>query len=85
MSTSLVEVGAGKFGEELTRYLESETPLAITRDGRTVGYYIPARTVQDEELDSLRRAVEHLEVALAERGVSEDEILREFRARRAQR
>jgi PHD/YefM family antitoxin component YafN of YafNO toxin-antitoxin module len=84
MSASIVQVGAREFREELARYLESESPLAITRHGRTVGYYIPARAPGDEaELDSLRRAVERLEALLEEHGVSVEEVLREFRARRA--
>jgi antitoxin (DNA-binding transcriptional repressor) of toxin-antitoxin stability system len=86
MTAHLVRVGVREFRDELARYLESDAPLAITRHGQTVGYYIPARAPRDEkELDALRRGVEHLEALLNEQGVSVEEILREFRARRARR
>lgn len=86
MGANLIEVGVREFRDELARYLESETPLAITRHGRTVGYYIPARGSREaDELEGLRRAVERLETLLDERGVSVEEILREFRAQRARR
>jgi hypothetical protein len=84
VSANVIEVGVREFRDELARYLESETPLAITRHGRTVGYYIPARAPRDAEaLDGLRRAVERLETMLGEHGLSVEEILHEFRARRA--
>jgi PHD/YefM family antitoxin component YafN of YafNO toxin-antitoxin module len=39
-----VKVGIREFREKLASYvLESDTPVAITRHGDTVGYYIPAR------------------------------------------
>jgi hypothetical protein len=73
-----------EFREDLARYLDSVTPVAITRNGRTVGYYVPVRErLGEEELLAMRRAVEQLEALLAEHGISEDEIVREFRARRA--
>lgn len=86
MDSSVVEVGVREFREGLARYLESQTPLAITRHGQTMGYYIPARPSRDErEIEALTRAVGRLEALLAERGVTEDEVLHEFRARRARR
>jgi len=86
MGANVVEVGVREFRDELARYLESETPLAITRHGQTVGYYIPARAPRDAEaLDGLRRAVERLETLLGEHQVSVEEVLGEFRARRARR
>lgn len=86
MGANLIEVGVREFRDELARYLESEIPLAITRHGRTVGYYIPVQGSREaDELEGLRRAVERLETMLDERGVSVEEILREFRAQRARR
>jgi len=86
MSDALIEVGVREFREGLARYLESETPLAITRHGQTVGYYIPARPSRDErQVEALMRAVGRFESMLADLGVTEDEIVREFSARRARR
>ncbi len=80
----LIRVGVREFREDLAEYLDSSTPVAITRHGQTVGYYIPARRqVQEQELLALKRAVEQLEALLVEHGISEEEVVREFQARRA--
>jgi PHD/YefM family antitoxin component YafN of YafNO toxin-antitoxin module len=85
MAKQLVRVGVREFRDELAQYLDSSGPVAITRHGQTVGYYIPAhREVDEQEVLALKRAVERLAGLLAERGISEDEVVREFRARRAQ-
>jgi hypothetical protein len=86
MTGPLMRVGAREFREDLARYLDSPTPVAITRHGQTIGYYIPARAdVNDHDMLALRRAVAQLESLLAEHGISEDEVVREFRAQRARR
>ena len=84
MAGRLIRVGVREFRADLTQYLDSPTPVAITRHGQTVGYYILARGMHDaEELLALKRAVEQLESLLAEHGISEDEVVREFRTRHA--
>lgn len=84
MAERLVHVGIREFREDMAQYLDSPTPVAITRHGRTVGYYVPAYGKSDEEeTRALKRAVEHLANVLAEHGVSEDEVVSAFRTRRA--
>jgi len=42
-------IGIREFRDKLATYLlESDAPLAITRHGDTVGYYIPARRKRTE-------------------------------------
>lgn len=83
MGERLVRVGVREFREDLAEYLASPVPVAITRHGQTVGYYVPARGAADEqELLTLRQAVSQMQTLLSERGIGEDEIVREFRARR---
>jgi len=73
-----------EFRDALAEYLDSPTPVAITRHGLTVGYYIPARgQVDDQEQLALKQAVGQLAALLIEHGVDEDELVRAFRARRA--
>ena len=38
---SSIKVGVREFREQITRFLESETPVAITRRGETLGVYVP--------------------------------------------
>lgn len=83
MVEQLARIGVREFRQDLADYLDASGPIAITRHGHTVGYYIPARgPVEEQELVALRRAVGQIEALLAEHGVSEDDIVRELRARR---
>lgn len=84
MSRELIRVGVREFRRDLSEYLDAQAPVAITRYGQTVGYYVPARQrLDDQELAALKEAVGRLEDLLAERGVDLEEILSEFRDRRA--
>jgi antitoxin (DNA-binding transcriptional repressor) of toxin-antitoxin stability system len=84
MAGQLVRVGVREFREDLAQYLDSPVPVAVTRHGQTVGYFVPTRRAPDEQdVLALRRAVERLEALLAEHGIAEDEVVRELRARRA--
>lgn len=76
-----VKVGIREFREKLASYLlEAEQPVAITRHGDTVGYYIPARRKRtDAERAALKEAASRLQEALAAEGISEDEILKDFK------
>ncbi len=82
-----VKVGIREFREKLAAYLlESETPVAITRHGDTVGYYIPARRKRSTaERTALKEAAGRLQEMLRAEGVSEDEILKDFKTWRAGR
>ena len=75
------KVGIREFREKLSTFLlESDEPVAITRHGDTVGYYLPARRARSHaERDALKEAASRLQSMLAEQGVSEDEIVRDFR------
>jgi PHD/YefM family antitoxin component YafN of YafNO toxin-antitoxin module len=60
--------------------LESNAPVAITRHGDTVGYYIPARRKRSEsEREAMRQAATRMEKMLAATGVAEDEVLADFK------
>ncbi len=79
-------VGIREFREKLSGYLESATPVAITRHGKTLGFYLPARQrPHAEDLEALRRAGERLDALIATSGVSEDELVNEFRTLRKPR
>ena len=84
---STLKVGIREFREKLASYLlESEAPVAITRHGDTVGYYIPARRKRSvADLAALKEAASRLQEVLRAEGVSEDEILKDFKAWRVSR
>lgn len=79
-------VGIREFRENLTGFLESPKPVAITRHGQTIGYYVPARRrPEEEDLEALRRAGEQFATLLEHAGASEEELVSEFKAARKTR
>jgi hypothetical protein len=78
---------AEEFRENLADYLESKTPVAITRHGSTIGIYVPTRPKPSQaDLEALRVAGERVQELIAAAGTSEDEIVADFkRARRERR
>lgn len=76
-----IRVGIREFRENLATYLlESEAPVAITRHGDTVGYFIPARRKRSEaERAALKEAAARLEALLAAKGVTEEELVADFK------
>lgn len=81
MSTQ--RVGIREFRENLSGYLESTTPVAITRHGETIGIYVPARKQPSEaDLEAFRRAGEKLRSLIEASGATEEELVAEFKALR---
>jgi hypothetical protein len=83
MSANVERVGIREFRENLQLYLLASAPVAITRHGETVGFYIPAHSHPEEaELAALKSAAIQFEKLLADQGVNEEELFSEFRALR---
>ena len=72
-------VGIREFRERRSMYLESDSPVAITRSGEVIGYYLPAQPrpcVSD--FTALCNAAAPLEQLMAASGVTEDVLVDEF-------
>jgi prevent-host-death family protein len=84
---SSISVGIREFRARLAEYLlESDQPIAVTRHGSTIGYFIPARA--DLDRASLKEAAAHMDALLHREGCTEkdlDEVTRDFRAWRKKR
>jgi PHD/YefM family antitoxin component YafN of YafNO toxin-antitoxin module len=76
-----VKIGMREFRDKLATYLlESEAPVAITRHGDTVGYFIPARRKRSEtERAALKEASARWQEILAAEGVTEEDALADFK------
>jgi len=76
-----MKVGMREFRDRLATYLlESESPVAITRHGDTVGYFIPARRKRSEaDKDALREAATRWQEILNAEGISEEEAVAGFK------
>ena len=78
-----VKIGIREFRENLASYLESSRPVAITRHGETVGFYISARPRRSAaDLEALKRAGERLDALISAAGASEEELMEDFKAQR---
>jgi hypothetical protein len=77
-----IKVGVREFREQFARYLESDTPVAVTRRGETLGVYVPTprKLVKSADLGELKAAADRLAAALAD--VDEEEFVAEFKALR---
>ena len=80
------KVGIREFRENLADYLESKTPVAITRHGATIGIYVPTKPKPSQaDLEALRIAGEKMQELIAAAGTSEDEIVADFKKMRRER
>ena len=77
------KAGIREFRENLADYLESKTPVAITRHGATIGIYVPTKPKPSQaDLEALRVAGEKMQELIAAAGDTEDEIVADFKNRR---
>ncbi len=80
---AVTKVGIREFRAHLPQYILKSSPIAVTRHGETVGYYIPTKhQTEQPELDALIQAAKTLEQLLSSHGLNEDQLLAEFRGLR---
>jgi hypothetical protein len=80
-----IKVGVREFREQFARYLESDTPVAVTRRGETIGVYVPTprKQAQAADIAELKAAADRLAAALSD--VDEEEITADFKKWRQQK
>jgi antitoxin (DNA-binding transcriptional repressor) of toxin-antitoxin stability system len=74
-----IRVGVREFREHTASFLKSDTPVAVTKRGETLGVYVPTRRkhLKAAELSELKAAADRLAKALAD--VDEKELVAEFK------
>src|SRR5437660_3933962 len=74
-----IKVGVREFRERIASFLESDTPIAVTRRGETLGVYVPTRRKRPKAayISELKEAADRLASALAD--VDEEELVAELR------
>lgn len=75
-------VGIRQFRAELADFIDSDEPVAITRHGQTVGYFIPTRTEQAAEIAALRAAAAALDELLAQKDIDPEQLVADYAAAR---
>jgi hypothetical protein len=76
------KVGIREFRAGLAEYIASETAVAVTRHGQTVGFFIPTHGQTDADLAALKKASAELDRLLAAQAVDADAVAAEFKAAR---
>ena len=76
----LKKVDVQEFRNNLAKYLDTTSPIVVMSQGKTVGYFFPTHQEPEKaELEALKSAAAKLDTLLQEKGISEDELVNEFR------
>jgi len=70
----LKSVGVREFRDHATSYLSGSDPVAVSKHGRVIGFYIPLDRDEDEVRRAVARLGESVEQVLDETGLTEDEL-----------
>lgn len=77
------KVGIREFRADLTGYIAASAPVAVTRHGQTVGYFIPVQVQRAEaDLEALRKAGRLLDELLSAQGVDAENLVADFKEAR---
>lgn len=76
------KVGVREFRAGLADFVDSEEPVAVTRHGHTVGYFIPVKTGRAADAAALRAAGEKLDALLALSDTEVDAMVADYKTRR---
>ena len=76
------KVGIREFRAGMAEFIASSTPVAVTRHGQTIGYFIPTHGQVEADIASLKKASKTLDRLLAAKSVDEDAVVAEFIAAR---
>jgi antitoxin (DNA-binding transcriptional repressor) of toxin-antitoxin stability system len=80
------KVGIREFRENLSNYLESAEPVAITRHGSTIGIYVPTKPQPAKaDWEAIRIAGEKVQEMMAAAQVTEEELVEDFERLRRQK
>ena len=76
------KVGIREFRAGMADYIAACTPVAVTRHGQTVGYFIPTHGQVEAEVASLKKASKTLDHLLAAKSIDVDAVVAEFKTAR---
>jgi hypothetical protein len=79
----LKSVGVREFRDHATTYLSGSDPVAVSKHGEVIGFYIPVERDQGQAKRALAQLGETVERVLADAGLSEEELAGLFDLRRA--
>ena len=81
-SMETTKVGIREFRADMAEYIASSTPVAVTRHGQTVGYFIPTQGQVEADIAALKKASKTLDKLLAAQGADVESVVADFKAAR---
>ena len=79
------KVGIREFRSDIAEYIASNKPVAITRHGQTVGFFIPTHSYAEADAAALKKASDSLARLLAAQSVEVDAVVEDFKSARKKR
>jgi hypothetical protein len=76
------KVGIREFRAGTAEFIASSTPVAVTRHGQTIGYFIPTHGQAEADVASLKKASKTLDRMLAAKSVDVDSVVADFKTAR---
>lgn len=76
---SATKVGIREFRSGLADFVDSDAPVAVTRHGQTVGYFIPVKQDRAADAAALRAAGEKLDALLQLTEGEVEEMVEDFK------
>ncbi len=73
------KVGIREFRAALADYIDADAPVAVTRHGQTVGYFIPAKSDRQADVAALRAAAAKLDALLDLDDAEVDAVVEDFK------
>ena len=73
------KVGIREFRADLAEYIAASAPVAVTRHGRTVGFFIPTQGQVEAHRAALRTAGEALDRLIKAEGVDVEGVVADFK------
>ena len=70
----LKNVGVREFRDHATQYLSGSDPVAVSKHGRVIGFYVPLQRDEDEVERAVAKLGETVGQVLADSGLTEDEL-----------
>jgi len=76
------KVGIREFRAGMAEFIASSTPVAVTRHGQTIGYFIPTHGQANADIASLKKASKTLDRLLAAKAVDAEAVVADFKSAR---
>ncbi|MEM6597428.1 MAG: type II toxin-antitoxin system Phd/YefM family antitoxin [Cyanobacteria bacterium P01_D01_bin.36] len=73
------KVGVRDFRNNIGKYIDSAIPIAVSRHGQTVGYFVPVHKAPNTaDFEALRVASDKLDTLLKEHKIDKEELVQDF-------